>query len=201
MSKIETENGTEYKIITKDNLRTAINSLDEHDNSFAIFERDDGSLLQVVNQGGKGLYVDIQSIKNDSIFSCNNNYSSIDEVVKIIFSFFSNEIIKIPDDWIEVKKHSKREIKLFSVLNIFGIVLFILSFFISLFFKNSFSKSSLIYLLLGSLWLMLPKSLNVVIPYIKRFDIDTFSVLINERYDVLIVFITLFMTLIVLIAG
>jgi hypothetical protein len=179
MSKLQTENGNVYTELTKGRIASAINSLNTTDNTFATLERDDGSVIQVVYNGPRGYYVELQDIRERDIFRTTVNYSQVGDVVSILVRFQQEEGLELTTKW---KKHKipkqYNSPKLFNILNYIGLGVILVSLWGLLTDKSPFLQK----LALLGCWLMFPENLYDAIDWVQALkvgEIDTWRMTIN----------------------
>jgi len=167
MKKLETENGTSYDF-TERNISSALTALNTTDNTFAILEKDDGSIIQVANNGKRGFYVEILDATTKNRIHCNKNYSEIREVINLFIEFERNKEVIAPQKWTKtVMPLIYSPPKLFQQLYYLGwafVVVSVLYFILTRDFDdNPFAK----YLWISGMWLMIPLALIDAVNFIR----------------------------------
>jgi hypothetical protein len=174
VKRLETKNGTMYTDFSKENIAAALAALNTTNNTFAILEKDDDSIIQVANNGKQGFYVGIQDIK------AKNQYDKISTEIKDVVGFFvdfeRNKDIVVPQKWTKTKIPTTHRVKALRKLSHIGTGIVLIAAFLYLFFNNNFDIIPLTkYMMLRGFWLMVPAALIDVINFIsllKRGSID-----------------------------
>ncbi len=164
--KLATENGAMYTDVTVSSIATALATLNTTDNTFAILEKDNGSLIQVANNGKKGFYVEIQDTTTKNTIQCDKNITEVKDVISLFFEFARNEEVRVPPNWTKTNRPVIKHSKISQKLNYVGLAFIAVSLyfiFTRRFEDNPYAK----YILLIGMWLMVPNALNSSINFIR----------------------------------
>jgi hypothetical protein len=196
MKTLETENGTTYNGVKKESISSALTSLNTTDNTFAILEIDDGSLIQVANNGKKGFYVEIQNSKTKNRIQCDKNISEIKDVISLFVEFESNNGHLFPPNWIKTQTPLKYHTKLFQKLSYIGLVLIAVSLYF-IFTKNFENNPFAKFIMLIGTWLMVPDALIDTVNLISELRRGIFDSIAMRAPVIIIcaVLLTLFLIL------
>jgi hypothetical protein len=174
VKRLETENGTVYGDFSKESITSALTALNTTDNTFAILEKDDGSIIQVANNGKQGFYVAIQDGKTKNQYD--KIFTEITDVAKLFVDFERNNDIVVPPEWTKTKIPMTHRVKALKKLSFIGTGIVLIAAFLYLFFNNNFDSNPLAqYMMLIGFWLMVPAALIDVINFIsllRRGSID-----------------------------
>ncbi len=175
MERLETEIGTVYQDLGEKTIAFALTALNTTDNTFAILERSDGSIIQAANNGKKGFYVEMQDFKTKNMIRCDKNFSEIKDVIELFIEFERKGIIAAPPKWIKTKLPTLHRVKAFDKLNYIGLALLIVSLYFVV--TKNFSNNPLPkYIVLAGLWLMVPAAwldAASLVEDLKRKELDT----------------------------
>jgi hypothetical protein len=195
MERLETEIGTVYQDFGDKTIAFALTALNTTDNTFAILERSDGSIIQVANNGKKGFYVEMQDFKTKNTIRCDRNFSEIKDVIDLFIGFERKGIIAAPPKWIKTKSPTMHRVKVFDTLNYIGLALLIVSLYFVV--TKNFSNNPLPkYIVLAGLWLMVPAAwldAASLVNDLKRKVLDT-----QAWRSLIIIFIAVLWTAVVL---
>jgi hypothetical protein len=172
MSQLETENGLVYKEPTEEDITTALTALNTADNTFALLERNDGSLIQVANNGKKGFYVEIQDIK--SKVKQSKMLSDVEAVINMFVGFKTDEKFKIPAGWRKQNIRKTYRSKFFNILSYIGLALLLVSLCLFLARKELMINPGK-YVLLVGLWLMFPARFYDTLNFINDLRVGSFD--------------------------
>jgi len=166
MKSLETENGTIYNDLTEESIASALSTLNTTDNTFAIFERNDGSIIQVANNGKKGFYVEMQNFKTKDVIRCDKNFTEIRDVIRLFVEFGRNGRIVVSPKWTKTKTPVKYRAKLFRKLSYIGFAFIGVALYFIL--TNNFDDHPFAqYIILIGVWLMVPAALIDTVNFIR----------------------------------
>jgi len=167
MNKLETEIGTVYNDVAESSIASALSTLNTTDNTFAILEKDDGSIIQVANNGKKGFYVEIQDSSTKNRIQCDRNFTEIRDVINLFVEFERNKGVIVPPKWIKIKTPVIYRIKVLEKLSLIGLALMAVPLYFI--FTKSFNDHPFAkYIALLGIWLMVPNALIDTLNFIKE---------------------------------
>ena len=166
MKRLETENGIVYGDFSRESITSALAALNTTDNTFAILEKDDGSIIQVANNGKQGFYVDIQDGKTKNQYD--KIFTEIKDVAGFFVDFERNKDIIVPQEWTKTEIPATHRFKALRKLSYIGAGIVLIAAFLYLFLNSNFDNNPLAeYMMLIGLWLMVPAALVDIINFIS----------------------------------